>query len=252
MDYLISLFNSFHLGSDITSVNLKLNIKRNFRYLPGSETIVICLPGWGGKLDKWKIIEKYTLSSGASFLAYEFPRGIFSDQKELTKKLFGEINTIVRNEIKNLKIKYRFKKCILICISLASSYGSLVYKSNPDINEIILVAPGENLAKDMWYGYRTQHFRKSFERQKITETQLMEDWHNLASKNNFPASGTRVKMFFGKSDKIIPYKFSHELAEVYRQHNLEITKRTFLLGHYFLISLFLFFPKRFLGRCFRI
>ncbi|MDE2018877.1 MAG: hypothetical protein KGJ13_00860 [Patescibacteria group bacterium] len=246
LDYLISRFNSFTLGSDITAENLRPQIKRNFKYIPASKIIIICLPGWGGKLNKWKFLEKYASGSRASFLAYEFPRGIFSDQKDRTRELFEEVNTFVRDEIKNLKDKYKFEKCILVCISLASSYGSLIYKDNPDINEIILVAPGEDIAKDMWHGCRTQHFRKSYEKQGFNEAQLIEAWSGLASKNNFPTRGAKIKILLGRSDGVIPYEFSHVLVEIYKQFRLNVVERTFPLGHYFLISYFLLLPGHFL------
>lgn len=193
------------------------------------------------------MVEKGAINSNASFLAYKFPREIFSDEKDLTKEFFLAINMIVREETKGLKNKYGFKKCTVICISLASSYGSIVYKDNPDINEIILVAPGENLAKDMWHGCRTQHFRKSFEKQGVTESGLIESWKDLASQNNLPALGTKVKMFFGRNDSVIPYRFSHTLGDTCRRSGLDVTIKSFPLGHYFLISYFLLLPKSFLS-----
>ena len=86
MDYLISRFNSFLLGTQgITKDNLLTCIKRDFKFIPGSDVLVICLPGWGGELNKWKIVKGSVAASRRSFLAYEFPRGIFSDQINPTK-----------------------------------------------------------------------------------------------------------------------------------------------------------------------
>ena len=246
MDYLISRFAPFSLGTNIAIDNFKKFQIRRFRHIPNSESLLVCLPGWGEKLGKWKNIEKFAVSKKLSFVVYEFPRGIFSDQKDTTVDLFENINSIVRKDINELRSKYSFNKCVLVCISLASSYGSLVYKDNPDINEIVLVAPGENLAKDMWYGCRTQHFRKSYEKQNINEIQLIKDWHNLAPENNFPTLGTSISMLFGKYDKVLPYKFGCQLADIYKQNNLNVAKKTLSLGHYFLISIFLLFPKYFL------
>lgn len=247
MDYFISRFNSFLLGArGITEGNFLSHVKKKYEHSPGSKTLMICLPGWGGKLERWKILQRLVVNQKISFLSYEFPRGIFSDQKELTKNLFGSIDSLVRKEIIELKNRYGFKKCILVCISLASSYGSLIYKDNSDINEIVLVAPGANLAKEMWYGCRTQHFRKSYERHGVTEMQLIGDWCGLASQNNFPAPGARVNIFLGTDDKVIPYKFSHNLANIYKAHNVNVVDKILPLGHYFLISFFLLFPKYFL------
>ncbi|MDO8565118.1 MAG: hypothetical protein Q7R67_00625 [bacterium] len=247
MDYFISRFNLFTLGSEgVTTSNLQSQIKKHFNYVPGSESLIVCLPGWGGKLHELRHVENSAVRQKTSFLAYEFPRGIFSDQKDLTRELFEIANQIVRSEIKELKTKYNFNKCILVCISLASSYGSLVYKDNMNVDEILLIAPGEDLAHDMWHGCRTQHFRKSYEKQGITEAQLIADWNELASKNNFPFLRTRVSIFLGKNDEVIPYRFSRQLGNIYQQRNLDVVVKVFPLGHYLLISLFLLLPKYFL------
>ena len=173
MDYLLSRFNSFSLDRQgLTPQNLLDKTNRHWNHNPGSDTLIVCLPGWGQKLWNWKMVEKYVKQEGYSFLAYEFPKPILSDSVNLTLECFKTINSIVREDIKNLKKKYGFNKCILTGISLASSFGSIVYKDNPDVTDILLVVPGENLARDMWHGCRTQHLRKSFELQGVSLEEL--------------------------------------------------------------------------------
>ncbi len=247
-DYLISRSNSFSLDTGgLTAENLIEKSRKDFHYTDRSDTLVICLPGWNQELWSWGRVKRHVVRSKGSFLTYEFPRAILSDNQELTKECFEVINRTVREDIKKLKEQYGFSKCILVILSLASSFGSMIYKDNPDINEIVLVVLGEDLARDMWHGYRTQHLRRSFERQGITLEQLRGYWHDLASENNMPAKNTKISMYFGKQDKIIPYRFSQTLeATLEREGFKPIVKISNFAGHYFVSYKFLLFPQKFL------
>src|ERR1035437_10782864 len=131
IDYLFSRFNSFSLETNgLTPENLSSRSKRNFSYFPNSETLIIGIPAWGENLSKWKYIKKWVEKSGSSFLYYEFPREILSDNHILTEKIFHLINTTIREDIKELKKKHNFKRCVMVGISLGSSYGSMIYKGN--------------------------------------------------------------------------------------------------------------------------
>ena len=226
-DYLISRFNSFSLDTDgLTPENLLDRNKKDFQYVEGSKTLVICLPGWGQGIWTWKRVKKNIVNSGDSFLAYEFPREILSNNHDLTRKCFEVIDKTVREDINEMKEKYGFTRCILVAVSLSSSYGSMVYKDNHDINEILLIVPGENLARDMWHGVRTQHLRKSFDQLGIDLPKLENFWHSMASENNLPAKGTNVSLYFGKEDAVIPYKFSIRLADILVEKCFKTTSKS--------------------------
>ncbi|MDB5254268.1 MAG: hypothetical protein JWL80_334 [Parcubacteria group bacterium] len=249
MDYLISRLNSFSLDTEgLSTQNLFDKTKKVWKYTKDSDTLVIGLPGWGQKLWTWNNVGNYVTKHQSSFLAYEFPRSILSDSTSLTKECFEEINKEVRNDIKKLKEKYGFKKCILVAISLASSYSSMAYKDNSDVTDILLIAPGENLARDMWYGCRTQHLRKSFESQGVSFEKLEKQWELLASENNFPVIKTKISLWYGKNDKVIPFKFSKKLEEVLRAKQFKIKTKITRLGHYFFIFWFLLFPSYFFNQ----
>ena len=123
----------------------------------------------------------------------------------------------------------------------------MIYKNNPDITEVIFIVPGENLARDMWYGCRTQHLRKSYERQGISLEQLENFWYDLAAENNMPYLGTKMSLYFGKADKIIPYKLGSTLSFLFKKNNFNVLTKFFsFLGHYLIIFWFLLYPRRFI------
>src|SRR3989338_5385428 len=158
LDYFLSRFNSFSLETNgLTPENLSARSKREFSYSPNSDILIIGMPAWGQSITKWKQVKKFAEKSGLSFLVYEFPCEILSNDYALTEKIFSKIDEIVRKDIKELKNKYKFKRCVIIGISLSSSYGSMIYKENFNITDIVLVCPGNNLALNVWEGCRTQH-----------------------------------------------------------------------------------------------
>lgn len=246
-DYLISRFNFFSLDTGgLTPENLTIRSKKEFEYVLNSEVLVVCLPGWGARLGEWNSVKSCVLAKKQSFLVYEFPRSILSDKKDLTKSCFNIINKNVRGDIQKLKEQYGFKKCVLITVSLASSFGSMVYRDNQDIDKIIHIAPGNNLAENMWYGCRTQHLRKSYEKQGITLEMLNQDWYSMASQNNMPSSQTKISIFYAEKDNVILYRQSIRLFDVLKSKGFKVEKTVRRMGHYFLITYFLLFPKRFI------
>ena len=192
-------------------------------------------------------MKKDAIRSKASFLAYDFPGPILSDQSQLTKECFEVINKTVREDIKKLKEKYKFTRCIVVGVSLASSFGSMIYKDNSDITDIILVAPGESLAREVWQGYRTQHLRKSYEKRGITLEELENSWYDLASENNMPAKDAKIYMYLAGKDKVVPSICKNLINNLEKNSSNPSYKIHPSLGHYLLIFYFLLFPRRFMG-----
>lgn len=180
LDYFLSRFNSFSLKTHgLTKENFPSRIRKEFFHSPNSSVLIITAPAWGMTLTKWMFIKKWINKSNLSFLGYEFPRGILSNDHILTEEIFKIIKETVSRDIEDLKIKYKFKKCVIVGLSLGSSFGSMIYKENRDITDIVLVCPGNNLALNMWNGCRTQHLRKSYEKQEISLEQLKSIGMNL-------------------------------------------------------------------------
>lgn len=249
LDYFLSRCNSFSLETNgLTSDNLLSRSKREFFYSPDSNILIIGIPAWGQSLARWRYVKKWAKFSSSSVLLYEFPCEILSNDHTLTEKTFDVINRTIREDIQELKNKYKFKKCVIVGISLGSSYGSMIYKENSNITDIILVCPGNNLALNMWNGCRTQHFRKSYEKQGINSAKINEYWRELASENNMPAPGTNVTILYAKHDKVILYSESKTLAITLQSHGLKVNTKNYNCGHYLLILYFLLFPHKIMNK----
>ncbi len=247
IDRILCKFNSFALGTrGLTTENLWLRSKKEIFYSPDSTTLVVGIPSWGENLGKWSNIKKILKQSNISFIIYEFPREILSDNSPLTIEIFQNINKTVREDIKILKSKYNFRKCIMIGSSLGSAYGSMIYKENPDISSIIFVCPGNNIAQNLWTGLRTQHLRKSYQKQGFNLVKLKKDWHDLSSENNMPDINTTFYLYYGKTDQIAPYLDSKTLTTTLKAHGIKVIEKDFYAGHYILLIRFLLFPKKFL------
>lgn len=209
---------------------------------------MVCLPGGGHPLWGWKFVRDYVLGSGSSFLTYEFPREILSDQYRLTIDCFDVVSRTIREDIRRLRRKHHFKKCLVATLSLAGSFGSMVYKDNEDIDELFLIGTGNNLARVMWHGCRSQHLRKSYEKQGITLERLEMLWHDLSPENNMPAKETKVFIHFGEEDRVAPYHLSKDLPKTMESHG--IRPKVFVYsgwGHYLVSLKLLLFPEMILG-----
>lgn len=247
-DFLISRINSFSLDTKgISPGNLLERSRKDFSYIPNSKTLVVCLPSWGQNLWSWGMAKAHITNSGASFLTYKFPREILSNQKDLTIECFEMINQTVRRDIKQLKEQYGFNYCVVAGLSLANSFASMVYKDNVDINEVVLVVPGENIARDMWYGCRTQHLRRSYVKQGISLEELDVAWRGLSAEYNMPAPGTKISLHMARQDKVVPYWLSKSLSKTLEKNGFEVKTRVYYLcGHYVVSVLFLLFPQWFI------
>jgi hypothetical protein len=252
LDHFLSKFNSFSLETrGLTPENLFSRSKENFWHVPDASTLIIGVPSWGQTLTMWRYVKKYADNAKASFLAYEFPRAILSHDHVLTKKAFDRINQKIRDDIEGLKQKYNFKKCVLVGISLGSSYGSMIYKENPSITDVVLVCPGNNLAHNMWESIRTRHFKRAYEKQKIDPEELDKCWYDLSSENNLPASGTNVAILYGLHDKVVKCTETKKLTDTLTKSRANIQIAKYKCGHYLLAIYFLLFPKKILDKYIR-
>ncbi|MEK7194456.1 MAG: hypothetical protein AAB660_02095 [Patescibacteria group bacterium] len=246
LDYLISRFSSNLLDTKGLNLgNLHERVKKEFVYVQDSKTLVVILPGWAQPLSFFEKAKKYITQAGASALIFEFPNEILSSDLELTLGCFNLLNTMLRERIRNLKDQYQFSKCVLVSNSLGGVTAALVYKDNPLINEVVLVCSGNNLAQNMWHGVRTQHLRKDFEKQNITLGQLKLDWRDLAPENHAPAPETKITTYFGKADRIIPFKEAVTLVSALRNKGFEVLHKNRHCGHYILVGQFILFPEQF-------
>ena len=233
-----------HLDSEYKSAEeiLKKD-KRSLFYVPASKILFVGLPGWGSSFSsRWNGLKRFTERKKISLLLYEFPREILTSNSLLTKECFHQIAEKAREDIDRLNREHGFSRIFVLAYSLGSVLGSMVYKNNPAITDILHVCPGNNLAEDMWHGCHTQFLRKVYEEKGTNLEELKLVWKDLAPENNIPPAGSNISIFYGKYDEVIRYPEGKKLMRALEKHGFKVLRRDLPTGHYFACASFLLFP----------
>jgi hypothetical protein len=242
------LFHSFGFidkedGSDVY-------INKKFIKNSGSAVLKIILPPWGDKdLLVTKILISRLQNKGYSTLNYFFPRSILSPDVNVTIKSFYLIRDRIKSDIAELKAEYNFKQIDIIAPSLGVVSACLIANNNNDIDNLFLIVPGSCLASSLWHGIRTQKLKNNYQRQNISEEQLIKIWTSLAPKENINALiGRNIFVAISRADKIIPYRFGKELADslqgIYPSNT--VIKQNSHLGHYLTVIKYYMFGRELL------
>lgn len=223
----------------------KFYINKKFIKNSNSSVLKIILPP---RDDEKSLITKLLIwrlhKKGYSCLAYFFPRNILSSDVYHTIDNFSLIKDQIRLDIHKLKAEHNFQKIDLIAPSLGVVSACLIANDNDDISNLFLIVPGSCLASSLWNGIRTQKLKNIYESQNIKQEQLKNIWKDLAPKNNMNVmSNKKIFITISKSDKIIPYCFGKELANLVKKlyPDNTIIQENSHLGHYLtVLKCFLF------------
>ncbi|MFA6099053.1 MAG: hypothetical protein WCV50_05985 [Patescibacteria group bacterium] len=236
LDNIINFLSNGLYSSDKKEEGVEFNINKKFIKNDSSSTLKIILPPWG---DKESIISRILIrrlnKKGYSCLAYFFPRHILSSDVDKTVEFFNTIKERVKSDIKKLKAEYNFQKIDIIAPSLGVVSACLIANGNQDISNLYFIVPGSCLAASLWNGIRTQHLKNIYEKQGINQEKLINIWGSLAPKNNINAlAGKNIFIAISRSDKIIPYRFGKELADLMTKlyPQTTVVQENGHLGHY--------------------
>lgn len=239
-------------GFDFSDEKRYSEIHINKKFIRGSDnsSLKIILPPWGdGEPIVTKILIRRLHKRGHSCLAYFFPKHILSPNIDDTASFFKLIQDQIKSDISRLKTEYSFKKVDIIAPSLGVVNACLIANDNDDIQNLFFIVPGSCLASSLWNGIRTQKLKNIYERQNISQEQLKTSWGNLAPKNNLDAMRNKnIFISISKSDKVIPYCFGKELADLAKKlyPNNAIVQENSCLGHYLTIVKYYLFDKELL------
>jgi len=225
-------------------------IEKRFFKKENSSVLKIILPPRGrDRLLVTKVLIRRFRKRSYSSLEYFFPEEVLYPDPNDTLKFFDFMKNKVRSDIRELKEKYSFDRIDIIAPSLAVVSACLVANNNEDISNIYLLVPGSCLASSLWKGIRTEKLKRIYEKQNIKLEQLQTLWKNLAPKNNINALDNKnIFIAISKSDKVIPYSFRKELADLVKTkypQNTSIVENGYL-GHYFTVLKYYFFSKKLL------
>jgi hypothetical protein len=237
-------------GSTNKEDNAKFYINKNFVRNNGSAVLKIILPPWGdGDSLVTKILIRRLQNRGYSTLNYFFPRNILSPDVKATIESFYFIRDQIKSDIAKLKAEQGFKQIDINAPSLGVVSACLIANNNNDVNNLFFIVPGSGLAASLWNGIRTQKLKNNYQRQNISEEQLIKIWTSLAPKENINALiGRNIFVAISRADKIIPYRFGKELADSLQKlyPNNTAVKQNSHLGHYLTVIKYYMFGRELL------
>jgi hypothetical protein len=226
------------------SLRYKEAIKRKFSYFPKSSELYIFFPGNDGKIYMNYFIRRTVLNGGFSFLEYEFPEGELSSDAFLTLKFFGEVEKLIKKDIKTIIKRYNLRNINLIGVSLGCIDACIAAKSLQRINRIFLVAPIFDLSKTVWESKITRDLKNKMISAGMTYKKLKIIWKSLSILELIKyIKFKEVNAIASKTDKVCLYKNDYSL--IFKNKKIEIIKNK-SVGHYFCIFYFYFFPRRLL------
>ena len=241
-----------HLEKYPKNTNFTANeIQSFFIHKENSLTLKIILPGWGDGFS-WvtKVLVKRLSRKGFSCLAYSLPRTILPHNPNLALGIFNIVKESIKKDITNIKSQYNFKKIDIIAPSLGVVIACLIANGNKDITNTFFIVPGGCLASSLWDGVRTQRLKQIYETQGIDKEKLKKLWYSLAPQNNIGIlSNKRIFIAISKSDKVIPYHFGKELADLAKKlyPNNTLVQENSYLGHYLTAIKYYLFDKELLN-----
>lgn len=246
IDYIISfLYNCFDFSNNTEGFTIQIDKK--FIQSKNSSVLKIILPTWGEgetlitKILIWRLHQK-----GHSCLAYFFPKHLLSNNPNNTVEFFNLIKDQIKSDIEKFKSQFNFKRIDIITASLGVVSACLIANNNDGIKNLFFIVPGSCLASSLWNGTRTQKLKNAYKSQNINQEQLQAMWKMLAPKDNIDSMNYKnIFIAISKSDKVIPYCFGRELADLIKNSYPKNTtvKENKLLGHYLTIVKYYLFDK---------
>lgn len=209
------------------------SIDRKFDYVKGSKVLYINIPGWRTSFSDSNNLRKRVIKKGFSCLDYHFPKGILSPDARATRKNILETKKVIMKDVIRYKKEYRFRKIAVVGTSLGVVPALLASNGNKDVNKIVLVVPGYNLAEALWTGIATKRLKNKFQKEGINLRKLKKIWGDLNLSDNInKLKGKEIFVYISRADKVIDYsqgkKFLSALKKRYRVKSY-INKD---LGHY--------------------
>jgi hypothetical protein len=242
------LLNGFDFSSDKDDSEIYINKK----FIRGENPSIlkIILPPWGdGEPFITKFLMRKFNKSGYSCLAYFFPKYILSKNPKNTIKFFEVIKNQIKSDIQELKSQHGFSQIDIVAPSLGVVSACLIANQNNDIQNLFFIVPGSCLASSLWDGIRTQNLKEHYEQSDLDKEQLKILWHDLAPKNNVDFMvGKNIFIAISKADKVIPYRYGKELADLFKNlypNNTKVVENSYL-GHYLTAIKYYFFSKELL------
>lgn len=230
-------------------MSISTMIRKEYHQVRNPKGIYVIFPLWFGKLFYNKKTIKILNHWGYNVLEYECNPNILSSNIALTLKYFKDIMLITSEHIASIKKQNPDFEINMISVSLGNvkSFMTLNYLAKQGIytDRLVSIVPGDNLAHGLWYGIRTQDFRREFEAKGISFSNLNKAWSELHPINNVSGmSGTAIHLAYSPADLIIRPTGIQNLIAAMKNAGAKVQVDSRRFGHGFSIVGYINNPSR--------
>jgi hypothetical protein len=210
----------------------------------GNDKLVIIFPGWHTHKFPVNILANRLFKKGWSVLWYDYHDQILEPEEEIVVESLKYLRDKACDDINRIINKKLYRRVHFISISLGGVPMALVCDKFKYFTGATAVAGGDDLAVDMWYGSRTQHFRSAFEKMHIGIRKLAKDWDNIGPDHHLRHFKHKpVKLIVSKHDTFVPTKYQQKLAEELVEIGALVKLKKRFTGHILTITRFCLFDN---------
>lgn len=238
MPTLDALFNTFAKQVPVTDKGFDpTHVLTSKTYIAeSSNTLVVIIPPWHTSESFRKRLTNRYVRAGYSVLSYSYDDAILSADPSKTIVAFEIISKEVSTDIKEARQEnHRLNHVYFVSGSLGCAITTYIMGEQRISGNAELVVPGGNLAAALWSGIRTQHLRRLYESQGLTERDLRDMWSKLApayqARQN--VRNSHFRLIISQADRVITPDSIPEFADNLRASgNAVEIKVNRYLGHY--------------------
>lgn len=203
------------------------------RYLnSGNDKLAVIFPGWHTHNFPVSILARRLHKKGWSVLWYDFHDQILEPEDDVVVESFRYLRDEICKELTDLAHKKPYRQIHFVSISMGGVSMALVCDKFKYFTSVTAVVGGDDLAVDMWHGYRTQHYRKAFEKMHIGIRKLAKDWDSIGPDHHLRHfKGKPVKFIMSKHDTYVPTRYQEKLARELIEHGAVLKLRKRFTGH---------------------
>jgi hypothetical protein len=199
---------------------------------PQADKLAVIFPGWHTHKFPINILAKRLAKRGWAVLYYDFHDQILEPDEDVVVESFRVIRDTISKEIQELLTKHDYLRVHFISVSMGGVPMALVCDKFSHFTSVTAVVGGDNLAINMWYGLRTDHYRRAFEKMHVGVRRLAKDWDILAPEKHLRHfKGKPIKFVMSLHDNFVRTKYQKRLAERLQEAGAQITIKRRFSGH---------------------
>ncbi len=210
------------------------------RYYDGGDRLAVIFPGWHTHNNfPVNFLVKRLVRDGWSVVLYDYNDQIIEPDEKAVVEAMKYVCDKVCADLTRLTARKPFRRVHFISISLGGVPMAMVCDRFRHFTGVTAVVGGDDLAVDMWYGARTAHFRKAFEKMHIGIRKLAKEWDYIGPDHHLRHfNGKPIKFILSKHDTFVPTKYQRKLAKELVEAGAEVKVKYRRTGHVLTIARF--------------